>query len=127
MSEKVFFNENGYLVTNVRFEVPGQTYVMSGISSVKVAEKKKRKIKPIGLICFGFLLVYGGATELGVDAACFGLVIVLLGGLWLRTKKTIYYLIITTGATERRGVSSTNRKFMQSLRAALTNAIIDRG
>ena len=43
MSEKVFFNENGYLVTNVRFEVPGQTYVMSGISSVKVAEKKKEK------------------------------------------------------------------------------------
>ena len=132
--ENVFLNANGYLVTNARFEVPGQTYVMAGVTSVKVTKTVPNKFWPITWLIIGTLftltspLTYSDEGVAGVlgSLSC-GLILLLVGGLMLLGKKTVYHLILTTAAGEQRATSSTNGEFMQSLRLALTNSIIHRG
>ena len=124
--ENVFLNANGYLVTNARFEVPGQTYVMAGVTSVKVTKTKPNYTWPSIFIILGVLFLLS-AIDLGVEQLGCGLTLLLVGGLMLLGKKTVYHLILTTAAGEQRATSSTNGKFMQSLRIALTNSIIHRG
>ena len=132
--ENVFLNANGYLVTNARFEVPGQTYVMAGVTSVKVTKTVPNKFWPITWLILGTLFVLFGILTYSDEDLVFmlqnltcGGILLLLGGLMLMGKKTVYHLILTTAAGEQKATSSTNQRFMQSLRVALTNAIIDRG
>ena len=132
--ENIFLNQNGYLVTNTRFEVPGQTYVMSGITSVTVMKTVPSKFWPITWLIIGGLFIFSSpfgyaSGELGglLSALFCGVIFLLLGGIMMLFKKTVYHLILTTAAGEQRATSSTNVAFMQALRAAITNAIIDRG
>ena len=131
--ETVFLNGNGFLVTNTRFEVPGQTYVMGGVTSVKVTKTVPSKFGSILSIILGFSVIMSGilftfsSVEIGLSCLCLGLILLLLGGLSLWSKKTVYHLVLTTAAGEQKATSSTNAKFMESLRTALTNAIIYRG
>ncbi len=131
--ETVFLNGNGFLVTNTRFEVPGQTYVMGGVTSVKVTKTVPSKFGSILSIILGFSVIMSGilftfsSVEIGLSCLCFGLILLLLGVLSLWSKKTVYHLVLTTAAGEQKATSSTNAKFMESLRTALTNAIIHRG
>jgi len=124
--ENVFLNANGYLVTNARFEVPGQTYVMAGVTSVKVTKTKPNYTWPSMFIILGVVFCLS-AIDLGVEQLGCGLTLLLVGGFMLLGKKTVYHLILTTAAGEQRATSSTNGEFMQSLRLALTNSIIHRG
>ena len=132
--ENIFLNQNGYLVTNTRFEVPGQTYVMSGITSVTVMKTVPSKFWPITWLIIGGLFIffspfgYASGEWGGLLSALFcGFIFLFLGGIMMLFKKTVYHLILTTAAGEQRATSSTNEAFMQALRAAITNAIIDRG
>ena len=125
--EHVFLNQNGYMVTNTRFEVPGQTYVMSGVTSVKVTKTVPSKFWPFVFILIGALFAVTGLSVEAYYSAFCGIFVLLLGCLIMWSRKTIYHLVLTTAAGEQKATSSTNEKFMQSLRAALTNAIIDRG
>jgi hypothetical protein len=120
VEENVFLNENGVLVTNTRFEVQGQMFVMAGVTSVSVSKDVPGKTWPIVTMLLGIGMM-------GVELYLYGLVFLLLGGLWFWAKKTVYHLILTTAAGEQRANSSTDAEFMGSLRNALTNAIIDRG
>ena len=133
-NETVFLNGNGFLVTNTRFEVPGQTYVMGGVTSVKITKTVPSKRQPIMLILFGsfFFLAANAVAIIHSEAlvtiySCCGLILLLFGWLALRSKKTVYHLVLTTAGGEQKATSSTNAKFMESLRIALTNAIIHRG
>jgi len=132
--ENVFLNTNGYLVTNARFEVPGQTYVMAGVTSVKVTKTVPNKFWPITWLIIGTLFTLtspfaysNGGVGRVLGVLVIGLCFLLVGGLMLLGKKTVYHLILTTAAGEQRATSSTNGEFMQSLRLALTNSIIHRG
>jgi hypothetical protein len=40
MQEQIFFNAEGVAVTNTRFVVPGETYALSGISSVRLEREE---------------------------------------------------------------------------------------
>ena len=127
-NETVFLNGNGFLVTNTRFEVPGQTYVMGGVTSVKVTKTVPSKSTPIMMILFGSIF-FLSSIVIGIDEQtprnpttplCCGLILLLLGGVSLWSKKTVYHLVLTTAAGEQKATSSTNAKFMESLRTALT-------
>ncbi|MED5231822.1 MAG: DUF6232 family protein [Candidatus Thermoplasmatota archaeon] len=123
VEENVFLNANGVLVTNTRFEVEGQMFVMAGVTSVSVSKDVPSKIWPIVTMLLGIGLLYANAGEF----CCWGLGLLLTGGVWFWALKTEYHLILTTAAGEQRATSSTDAEFMGSLRNALTNAIIDRG
>ena len=132
--ETVFLNGNGFLVTNTRFEVPGQTYVMGGVTSVKVTKTVPSKFGSILLIILGFTVIilatvlsFSSTQPTYVGAILGGLILLLGGALSFWSKKTVFHLLLTTAAGEQRATSSTNAKFMESLRTALTNAIIHRG
>ena len=120
VDEKVFLNESGFLVTNTRFEANGQMFAMAGVTSVGVTYEEPNKNAPAGMMLVGIVLC---ALELYL----YGLVFLLVGGLWFWALKTEYHLTLTTAAGQQRVTSSKNEEFMASLRQALTNAIIHRG
>ena len=107
---------------------------MAGVTSVKVTKTVPNKFWPITWLIIGTLftltspLTYSdeGVGFMLTNLSC-GLTLLLVGGLMLLGKKTVYHLILTTAAGEQRATSSKNGEFMQSLRLALTNSIIHRG
>lgn len=120
VEEKVFLNEGGFLVTNTRFEIPGQMFAMAGVTSVGVNQIVPSKLWPIVMMILGIGMM-------GAEVYDIGGVFLLLGGLWFWLKKTVYHLILTTAAGQQTAHQSKDGEFMGSLRTALTNAIIDRG
>ena len=60
MTEKTFFNYDGVRVTNTRFIVDGQTFVMSNITSVTPMEQKPNRIIPALLMLIGIVLGISG-------------------------------------------------------------------
>ncbi len=120
VDEKVFLNESGFLVTNTRFEIPGQMFAMAGVTSVGVSKVVPSKLWPIVMMIAGLGMIVGEIYDIGA-------VFLLLGALWFWLKKTVYHLILTTAAGEQQAHQGTDGELMASLRSALTNAIIDRG
>jgi Family of unknown function (DUF6232) len=72
MGEKSFFNEGGVSVSNARFIVRGQTYAMSGVTSVKAFRQDPSSAGPLIVGIIGILLVLadggtgGTATVIGL-------------------------------------------------------------
>lgn len=120
VEEQVFFNENGVLVTNTRFQLQGQMFAMAGVTSVGVTYEEPSKNGPLVMMLLGIVLF-------ALEVYLYGLVSLLLGGLWFWALKTEYHLTLTTAAGQQRVTSSKDEEYMASLRQALTNAIIHRG
>ena len=120
VEEKVFLNESGFLVTNTRFEIPGQMFAMAGVTSVGVNQVVPSKLRPIVMMILGIGMMGAAVYDIGG-------VLLLLGGLWFWALKTEYHLTLTTAAGQQRVTSSKDEEYMASLRQALTNAIIHRG
>ena len=57
VEEKVFLNESGFLVTNTRFEIPGQMFAMAGVTSVGVNQVVPSKLWPIVMMILGKVLM----------------------------------------------------------------------
>lgn len=121
-SETVFLNSGGITVTNARFVVPGQTYAMGGITSVKYYEKPQKWI--VGTIC-GAL----AAWWLTIGTYMIPLVVVFAGlsalALWRGRRR--YDVILSTASGEVRALSSYERDDVRQVVQALNNAIIYRG
>lgn len=85
--EQIFLDEGGVKISSSQFiTAAGQTYTMSGISSVKLTRKKPSLGWPIFFIISGTLQLFVGSAALG------GLIL-LSGILWLATGRTKYSLI----------------------------------
>ena len=120
VEEQVFFNENGVLVTNTRFQLQGQMFAMAGVTSVGVTKDVPSYNGPLVMGLLGIVLF-------ALEVYLVGLGFLLFGGLWFWALKTEYHLTLTTAAGQQRVTSSKDEEFMASLRQALTNAIIHRG
>ena len=120
VEEQIFFNENGVLVTNTRFQMQGQMFAMAGVTSVGVTYEEPSKNGPIAM---GLL----GVGLFAVEFYLYGVIFLLIAGLWFWGLRTEYHPTLTTAAGQQRVTSSKDEEFMASLRQALTNAIIHRG
>lgn len=120
-NEKVYFEEGDVTVTKARFIVPGQTYAMSGITSVKAGFDQPLK-GPAILGGIGVIGMFSG--EVGAIIIC--LLLVAGAILWfIKGKKHI--VILSSASGEAEALSSTNAGFIGRIIAALNDAIVGRG
>lgn len=120
--ETVFFDGGGITVTNTRFVVPGQTYAMASVTSVRYLEKPQSWI--MGAVC-GALAIWW----LTIGTFMIPLVVVFAGisSLALWRGRPRYDVILSTAAGEVRALSSHERGDVRQVVKALNDAIIFRG
>ena len=120
MTEKEFLKEGDVTVTNSRFIVPGQTYAMSGITSVKSVKKNPSKALPIILIVLGIIF-------LAADVPLVGIILIGLGIAILILNKPQYIVILSSASGETEALTSKNKEFITRVINALNDAIVARG
>jgi hypothetical protein len=121
-TEQVFLNERDVSVSNSRMMYKGQTYAMSGITSVKSYEKKPSRVGPIILIVIGVLMLTAGKSLI------FGALIFLAGGIaWWVLKKTDYSVLLTSASGETKAYTSKDKDFVIKIVNAVNDAIVHRG
>jgi len=124
-TEQVFLNERDVSVSNSRMMHKGQTYAMSGITSVKSYEKKPSRKGPIILIIIGVLMLVDGLHE---PALLLGAIIFLAGGIaWWVLRKADYSVLLTSASGEMKAYTSKDKDFVIKIVNAVNDAIVHRG
>lgn len=126
MEEETFFNDGGLTVTNSRFIVPGQTYTMSGVTSIRAEQYTPSRKWPMIVMGFGVVGLFSAVDE-GIGAGLFGLAIIAIGVAWWRSKKTIYTVVLSSASGESDAFSSADEEFIDGVVSALNDAIVSRG
>ena len=122
MEEKVFFNARNVNVTNARFIAQGQTYAMSGITSIKSYQQDPSRVSPIVVFLIGgvFAIAGGVATFIGLGIIALAIV------MWASQKKT-FSVLLNTASGESEALTSDDSRFISQVVEALNEAIIYRG
>lgn len=113
--EQQFMNEGGVVVTSARVEIDGRTYATRNIGSVGVRAPGVSWLACItaliGLICF-LDKAYG-----------IGVVLLVIGGLWIYSSRQRRRLVLMAGGGEVLALQSRNPQQMEKIRAAIASAI----
>ena len=123
MDEKIYFSSNGIMVTNSRFVVPGQTFAMSGITSVKMTSKEDSKLGPFVLLLVGLALLAGGS----IFSAVLGGIVIALVVYWMRMIKPTLSVVLSSASGESTAFASKNSDEILPIVEALNQSIIHRG
>ncbi|MEY4904613.1 MAG: hypothetical protein RLZZ292_2428 [Bacteroidota bacterium] len=116
-NEKIYFNQNGILVTNARFVYEGGTVAMSGITSVGQATAT------VAWYIYAILILILLFCQNGAIAIlCF----LAIAYLVINPFKT-YYVVVRTAGVEQRTVKSNSLYTINEVIHALNQAIIHRG
>lgn len=132
-NEIEFLNDRDTVVTNSRFIVNNQIYVINGITSVKQSLISADKKPDIGIMILGIfvLLLSFGMREASEIFAFFMLIFSLLIialSFWIKSKnKDIAIVVLQTSSGEVQALSSDDIDFISSVVFALNQAIIHRG
>jgi hypothetical protein len=120
--EQVLLSENGVSVSTSRFIVSGQTYAMSGITSVKSYKSDPSRKGPIILGIIGLLLLTGELSTKIVG-------LLMIGGAvaWFKSLKPTYSVLLSSASGEVRALSSQDESYISRVVEALNDAIITRG
>lgn len=116
--EKTFLQDGDVTVTNSRFIVPGQTYAMAGVTSVRSASIEPKRIWPIIFCLFGVLMLFGSVV--------FGGVLLAIGIVWLVCLKTKYAVALNSASGEVHAITSENSEYISGIVKALNDAIVYR-
>jgi hypothetical protein len=121
--EETLLEAGGVTVSTARFIVPGQTYAMSGVTSVKSLIDKPSKKGPIILIIIGLLMLFAGSA----GPVILGLVIAGLGVAWLISQKPTYIVVLSSASGETKALTSKDGAFVATVIEAVNRAIVARG
>jgi hypothetical protein len=126
--ERVFLDENGIKVTNARFVVAGQTFAMSGITSVKVDVEHPSKVGPVIPTALGALAAFNGiADQTRHDALIPGLIVAAVGIAWFRSRRPKYHVLFMSASGEEKPYHSADEDLVRKIVKAISDAIIHRG
>jgi len=123
MEEISFFDSRNVSVSSARFIVSGQTYAMSGVTSVKTGRKDPSRMGPIILVLIGVCAMLAGTME----PVLVGLVLVGLGVYWFTQQKPELSVVLNSASGEAQALTSTDADFINGVITALNNAIVHRG
>ena len=130
MDEKIYFDKNDISVTSTRFIVEGNTYAMSGVTSVKSFVKKPsivRMILSILLIVLGALSAIGTLVAGSIEGMIVPLIMLAIGvALWFVNKKK-FIVLLNTSSGESQALKSNDSALVDSVIDALNEAIVGRG
>lgn len=134
-SEPLFLQEGVVIVTKSRFINADQTYLLSGVTSIRAGTIQPRYRSVIGVLLLGLLVLLNGVALLHApgyrgEAVLFVLVGAVMIGLdilhWRRLV-TSYVLTLTTAAQEVQALKSRDPAFIQRVVDALNKAVVARG
>ena len=118
--EKTFLQTEGVTVTNSRFIVPGETYAMAGVTSVRFERISPNRTMPICLIFLGLLFA------LVPEAREFGFFLLVIGVPWLLLLRPQFAVALRSASGEIRAIKSKKSEFVRGIVDALNNAIVYR-
>lgn len=121
MEEKIFFEAENVSVSNSRFIVKGQTYVMSNVTSVKTGVEKAKKSTGIYMILAGLFVLFN------VQSVLWGCVLIAFGILAFIGAKEQYSVILCTSSGETEALTSEDKLYIEKVMAALNHSIVSRG
>lgn len=127
MEETTFYSENAVQVTSSRVVMPGATYALRNISSVRTLEFKPSHTLDIALIIIGVIILLIGASAKSAGAVLFGLVLAGAGVALFVTKKPEYVVKLGTNAGEQDGFRSKDKLSIDKIVNAINEAIISKG
>jgi len=123
MEEKIFFDQAGVQVTNARFIVQGQTYAMSGVTSVKSSITPPKYGGFVAAILIGLIML----IALEGAAKILGLVVAGVAG-WLMTQqKSTHAVFLSSASGEVQALADTNEDYIRGVLGALNDALVFRG
>ena len=133
MAEQQFYSSGGILVTNSRFVVPGQTYAMQGVTSIRNEVEHPSKKSSVITIAIGLLVtlfsfgVFSSSVEGGIIMLIIGLALIAGGILWWRALKPTWYVILSSASGEARTLGDKDDEKVSQIIRALNDAIVSRG
>lgn len=127
MEEHVFLEEGGVKVTNTRLVIPGETYVLGGITSVKSKVQYPSKTGAFIFIVVGFLVWVGMSPRGAAGAIVAGSIFAAPGVFWLLMMRPSYLVSLTVSSGEVTAFKSKDKNFIDRVVSALNEAIIKRG
>jgi hypothetical protein len=125
--ETILLDEGGIKVTNARFITQGQTYAMSGVTSVKSSAFQPSRLGPILLILFGGFGALASLSGRSVGVAVAMLILAALGVVWFRSKKPVYAVMLTSASGESKAFSSNDARFVARIVSSINDAMVHRG
>lgn len=119
-AEMTFLQKEGVRVTSTRFIVPGQTFAMAGVTSVRSVKVEPDRKWPSLLVVFGLLFLMLSITRfLGV--------IFLIGGVvWLALQKPSFAVGLSSASGEAHAITNEDEGYISSIVNALNEAIVYR-
>ncbi|MEZ4754899.1 MAG: DUF6232 family protein [Bdellovibrionota bacterium] len=120
--EDELLKEGGVRVTNLRVINDGQTFAISGVTSVRNEEVKPNYSTPLGLLLIGLLfgLINSWSNLLAI-------LFTLIGIIGFIINKTEYAVTLTTASGETRAIKSIKKEFIDRIVEAINKAIVLRG
>jgi RsiW-degrading membrane proteinase PrsW (M82 family) len=132
--ERVFLNDSNVYVSNTKVVLAGTTYATANITSVSKRVTPASKGCAIIIIVFGALFVLGALGSFKSEQAgaslgmlLFAALILAVGVLWLRSLKPTFHVVLASSSGERQGLNSQDEPLVDSVIAAITDAIVHRG
>ena len=122
MAEQTFFNENGVTVTNSRFITPGQTYAMSGVTSIRKLKITPSYKAPIITAIIGFISLGFGDSGIAI-----GILLIIGAIAWFILNKPTFVVVLSSASGEQKALSSKDEEFISRVVNALNEAIVARG
>lgn len=123
MQEHEFFRSENVLVSQTRFVTFGQTYAMSGVTSVKASSVQPSRLAPLAIGGFGLLCLFTGAT----GPLIFGTVLLAVAALIWVSQKPEHFVSLSVASGEVRALKSRDPQFVNDVIRALNDCIIARG
>ena len=102
--------------------VPGQTYAMSGITSVKAYRKDPSRTGPIILGILGLLGLLGGTEVLPGALITLGIAVA-----WWMIPKPSFSVLLSSASGEAKALTSKDGACIDRVIRALNDAIVHRG
>ncbi len=120
MAEQILLDESGVMVTSSRFIVPGETYVMSGVASVKTLKHSPSIKVPLILIAIGVIAGVAGKE------AIIGGIFLIAGIAWWILQKPKYTVVLSSASGEVEALTSKDNNFISRVVEALNETIVAR-
>jgi len=127
-SEQTFYSdETGVRITGTRAIFYNTTYSMSNIASIRTVEVPPKRIGAIWTIIIGLGLSIIGFSVDFSTLTIIGVVILLLGILWIWKASGEYHIMITSSSGEASALKSKDKEYIARIAQAINEAIISRG
>jgi hypothetical protein len=118
-SEKTFLLTNGATVTNSRIIVPGKTYAMAGITSVRSTVIAAKRGWAIITAVIGLIL-------LGSPDRAVGVLLLIVGIIWAASLKDNHAVTLSSASGEVHAVISKDSTYIANIVQAVNEAIVYR-